>query len=362
METIDVAVIGAGVTGLAAARATASRGFTTCVLERHSRAGLDTSTHNSGVVHAGIYYPPGSLKARLCCTGRRLLYEFCAAHRVPHQRCGKLVVANNHSELPTLETLHARGIANRVEGLELVDASFVRRREPHISAVAALYSPETGIVDAEALVRALVRTAQDAGIMLLPHTRLAGAEPRSSGIVLHTDQEEIFAHQVVNAAGLYADDVSEMLGGERFRIYPVRGEYVALVPSKRRLVNWLVYPLPHDHGLGVHVVKTVNGEVWFGPTVRYQERKDDYEEHRLPVDAFVEPVQRLLRDVTAADLRLAGSGIRATLQSPTEPFADFLIRRDRVNPLVVQASGIDSPGLTSCLAIGNLVSQILAEG
>ena len=153
-----------------------------------------------------------------------------------------------------------------------------------------------------------------------------------------------------------------MLGGESFTIYPCRGEYVELTPAKRSLVNSLAYPLPHDHGLGVHLVKTTTGAVWLGPTASYQDRKDDYESNRLAVEDFVEPARRLLKDITLKDLRLGGSGIRAKLQAPDEKFADFMIRRDRRNPAVVQASGIDSPGLTSSLAVGRLVGEIVAEG
>jgi L-2-hydroxyglutarate oxidase LhgO len=361
METIDVAVIGGGVTGLAAAGAIARGGASTCVLERHARPGMETSTHNSGVIHAGIYYPTGSLKARLCCEGRRLMYEFCAAHDVPHQRCGKVVVAANSQELPALEALFALGVENGVEGLEIVDAAFVRRREPHVHAVAAIHSPETGIVNAEELVKALLQAADAAGAILLSGTRLLDASVNPEGMVLRTEYETILARQVVNAAGLYADDVSRMLGGETFTIYPARGEYAELTPSKRMLVNSLVYPLPHGHGLGVHLVKTTGGAVWLGPTVSYQDRKDDYESDRLPVEDFLEPARRLLPEVTLDDLRLSGSGIRAKLQPPDGPVEDFLIRRDRVNPRIVQASGIDSPGLTSCLAVGRLVGEIVAR-
>jgi L-2-hydroxyglutarate oxidase LhgO len=364
MEQIDVAVIGAGVTGLGAARALAATGRSVCVLERHPRPGLDTSTHNSGVIHAGLYYPAGSLKATLCVRGRELLYEFCAANGVPYERCGKLVVASDEHEVVELERLLAKGRANGVAGLEIVTPQFVAAREPHVHAAGALFSPESGIVDAEAYVRALLRSAESMGAIFLPGSRLVGAEPRNGAIALRTDRETIVAGQVVNAAGLYADDVSAMLGGERFTIYPCRGEYAEFTTAKRHLVNALVYPLPHasGHGLGVHLVRTTDGAVWLGPTIRYQDRKDDYERDRLPLEAFVEPARRLLRGVQLSDLRLSGSGIRAKIHPANESFADFLIRRDSLNPLVVQAAGIESPGLTSSLAVGEMVGKICRVG
>jgi L-2-hydroxyglutarate oxidase LhgO len=348
---------------LACARAIALLGLSVCVLERHPRPGQDTSTHNSGVIHAGIYYPPGSLKAKLCVEGARLLYEFCAQHGVSHVRSGKLVVAHDETELHELERLRANGAANGVAGLEIVDRAFMTAREPAVSGIAALWSPNSGIVNAEDLVKALLRTAIDAGAIFLPGTRLVDARSESDGVVLRTERESIVAGTVVNAAGLYADDVAAMLGGEHFTIYPCRGEYAEVVPAKRSLVNALVYPLPHatGHGLGVHLVKTTGGQVWLGPTIRYQARKDDYENDRLSVEAFLEPARRLLNGLTLDDLRLGGSGIRAKLHPPTESFADFMIRRDRENPRVVQAAGIDSPGLTSCLAIGQHVASLAAS-
>jgi L-2-hydroxyglutarate oxidase LhgO len=359
MEQIDVAVIGAGVTGLASARAIAARGHSVCVLERHHRPGQDASTHNSGVIHAGIYYPAGTLKARLCVEGRRLLYDFCTEHGVPHVRSGKLVVAHDAAEIRQLEALLRRGTANGVEGLEIVERAFISKREPVVNAVAALWSPDSGIVNAEELVKALLRAGTDAGAIFLPATKLAGADRRADGMVLATEREKILARVVVNAAGLYADDASRLLGGESFTIYPCRGEYAEFTPAKRSLVNALVYPLPHasGHGLGVHLVRTIGGQVWLGPTIRYQERKDDYESDREPLESFAAAVQRLIDGVTIDDLRLSGSGIRAKLHPPSESFADFMIRRDRENPAVVHAAGIDSPGLTSCLAIANVVAD-----
>jgi glycerol-3-phosphate dehydrogenase len=365
---IDVAVVGAGVTGLAAAAAIAATGASVCVLERHPRPGMDTSTHNSGVIHAGIYYPEGSLKARLCVEGRDLMYAFCARHDVPHVRSGKLIVAHDEDEVRELEQLQRRGAANGVTGLEIVDRAFIATREPAVNTRFALWSPDSGIVNAEEFVKALLRAASGAGVMFLPGTRLLGADRHGDGMLLTTERESIGARVVVNASGLYADEVSQLLGGETFRIYPCRGEYAEFTPSKRSLVNGLVYPLPHrsGHGLGVHLVRTTGGQVWLGPTIRYQDRKDDYETNREPLEAFAESARRLIDGVTIDDLRLSGSGIRAKLHPPTESFADFLIRRDRVNPAIVQASGIDSPGLTSSLAVGALVSDLveaaLADG
>ena len=363
VTSIDVAVIGGGVTGLAAARAIAATGASVCVLERHPRPGMDTSTHNSGVIHAGLYYPAGSLKARLCVEGRELMYEFCARYGVPHVRSGKLIVAHDEHEVQELEILQRRGAGNGVAGLEIVDRAFIVAREPAVNTRFALWSPDSGIVNAEEFVKALLRAGTEAGVMFLPGTRLLGAERHPDGMMLTTERESIVARVVVNAAGLYADDVSSMLGGESFKIYPCRGEYAEFTPAKRSLVNALVYPLPHrsGHGLGVHLVRTTGGQVWLGPTIRYQEKKDDYENDREPLEAFAESARRLIDGVTVDDLRLSGSGIRAKLHPPSESFADFLIRRDRVNPAVVQASGIDSPGLTSSLAVGNLVRDLAAE-
>src|SRR3954466_7993118 len=202
MEAIDIAVIGGGVTGLASARAIARGGRSVCLLERHARAGLETSTHNSGVIHAGIYYPAGSLKARLCVQGRRLLYDFCQRHGVPHDRSGKIIVANHADQVPQLEMLRERGTANGVEGLELVDENFVRAREPNVPAVAALYSRESGVLDAEAFIRALQRSGESEGVIVLPGTALRDAKAARAGIELHTERETILAGQVVNAAGL----------------------------------------------------------------------------------------------------------------------------------------------------------------
>lgn len=359
----DVLVIGGGVIGLAAAAEIAAAGHSVAILERHPRPGMESSTHNSGVIHAGLYYPQGSLKARLCVEGAERLYAFCREHAVPHDRCGKFVVASTPAEEPAIQALKACAEANGVAGVEVVDGAYVRRREPHIQAVAALWSPGTGRVEAEALVRTLRRVAASRDAVLLCATSLEGADPTADGLTLRTERESIATRCVVNAAGLYADDVSRMLGGEAFTIYPVRGEYAELRASRSQWLNGLVYPLPEPsgHGLGVHLTKTVAGRVLLGPNARYRQRKDDYEDDRVPLEAFVEPVRLLMPDITIDDLTYGGSGIRAKLHPPEERFADFLIRRDLRNPRVVQAAGIDSPGLTCCLAIAARVAGIVEE-
>ena len=363
MTDVDVAVIGAGVTGLATAAELGARGRSVCLLERHPRAGMETSTHNSGVIHAGIYYPPGSLKARLCVEGKARLYAFCEAQGVPFRRSGKLIVAAHESEMAALESLAATGRANGVDDLEIVSRAFVLAHEPRVAAVAALNSPSTGIVLAEGVVHALRRLCDRHDVAWLPATPLRGGSVERERITLDTERERISATVVVNAAGLYADQVSAMLGGEPFTIYPARGEYAQLAPQKSGMVNGPVYPVPHTpgHSLGVHLVPSIDGPVLIGPTIRYQEGRADYESYRQPLEDFVEPTARMLPGVTIDDLRIGGSGIRAKLCPPNQAFADFMIRADRRVPNLVQVAGIDSPGLTSCLAIGALAASLAVE-
>lgn len=357
---IDVLVIGAGVTGLAAASAIAAAGASTCVIEARPRPGMDASTHNSGVIHAGLYYPPGSLKARLCLEGRDALYAFCERRGVPYRRTGKLVVADDRAREPELERIAANARANGARA-ELLGGAAIRAREPAVSAALALWSPDTGIVDAAQLIVALMSDAQAAGAAVLLDSEVVSATPDGDGFVVETARERIRASVVVNAAGLFADEMSAAFGGERFRIWACRGDYAELTRSAAARFNIPIYPMPEKsgHGLGVHFTPTTGGTVLLGPTSRYQASKTDYESGRPPLAAFLEAARRLVPSLSLADLRDGGSGIRAKLHPEHEQFADFMIRADERQPRLIHAAGIDSPGLTSCLAIGRELARLV---
>jgi glycerol-3-phosphate dehydrogenase len=372
MEQVNVLIIGGGVVGCAVARELAARWGDVFLVESAPRLGAGASTRNSGVIHSGIYYPPGSLKARLCVRGNHLMHDFCAAHGVPYLACGKLVVASSESEMPALEALSETGRANGVEGLRLVDRARIRALEPNIEAVAALEVPSTGILNAEELLKAFARHATDRGANLLTRARVTALEPASTGIRAHVaigeagdvEEEIIEARCVINCAGLFADEVAAMVGNRRYRIYPVRGEYCEVVREKADLVRALVYPVPHQAGvsLGVHLTKTTWGQLWLGPTAEYIDDKNDYERNRQPIEDFARAAKPMLPNITASDLRLAHTGIRAKLLPPgASGVADFVITPDPDVPRMIHLVGIESPGLTAALAIAEYVAPLAAE-
>ncbi len=375
MDRVNILIVGGGVVGCATAAELAARWDNVFLVEQLPRLGMAASTRNSGVLHSGLYYPPGSLKARHCVAGNRLSYEFCSAHNVPHRRTGKLVVAATAEEESQLAALAENGRANGVENLRLIDRAAIRTREPHIAGHSALEVPAAGIVSSEELVKAYARIAQDRGASLLTHARVTRLEPQHDSIRVtlqvgdsenasNVVVETVEASCVVNAAGLYADEVAALLGNHRFRIYPVRGEYCELVRSKSHLVQSLVYPLPHPEGLslGVHLTKTLWGTVLVGPTARYVTERNDYERDRLPIEEFARRAKPLLPEIVPADLTLAYSGLRPKLTPPGAPGpADFVIERDPQFPRVIQLVGIESPGLTAAPSIARHVSSLVSE-
>jgi glycerol-3-phosphate dehydrogenase len=372
MDQANVLIIGGGVIGCAIAHAVSERIQDVFLVEQNPRPGMATSTRNSGVIHSGIYYTKDSLKARLCVEGNRLMYEFCTRHNVPHKHTGKLVVAADAHEEPELAALIKRGEGNGVEGLRIIDSAAIRTIEPHIRGSAALEVPSTGIVSAEDLVRTLARLATDRGANIVPRAKVVALKPARSTVHVEVEigdedpvqKETIEARCVVNAAGLYADEVAAMLGNKSWRIYPVRGEYCEIRGPRASLINALVYPLPHAHGLslGVHFTKTLWGTVLVGPTAEYVEGKDNYERHRLPIPAFAESAKTLLPEITEADLQLGYSGLRPKLVPPEgKGLADFVIARDPNIPQAIHLVGMESPGLTGAISIGNHVAKMVAE-
>ncbi len=364
LETANVVIIGGGVVGTAITAEISRRFDDVFLLEASPRLGMGTSTRNSGVIHAGIYYKPGSLKGFHCVRGVPMLYEFCSTHNVPHERTGKLIVADSEDHLPILEDLKKRGDENGAAGLEIVDHRFIRRLEPNIVSPIALNSPSTGIVDAEALINALERIAKSNGAHILTNTRVIGADAGNGAATIRTEREEFGARVVINCAGLHSDDIARMFGYDKHTIYPCRGEYAELLPAARKLVNGLVYPLPlpTGNGLGVHFTKTTAGALLIGPNARYVKNKDDYENDRTDLRLFYESAAKMAPALRFEDMRVSYTGIRPRLVPEHEhSFADFVIEHDPNHKSVIHLIGIESPGLTSCLSIGVSVSEMARD-
>jgi glycerol-3-phosphate dehydrogenase len=372
MDQANILIIGGGVVGCAVARAVSSRWQDVFLVEQNPKLGMATSSRNSGVIHSGIYYPKNSLKARHCIEGNRLTYEFCKKHSVPYRHTGKLVVAANAHEEADLAALKKKGEDNGVEGLRLIGPEEIRKREPHIAGAAAIEVPSTGIVSAEELVHAYARVATGQGANIVTRARVVSLEPVKNTICVglrigdeeNVQDEMIEARCVINAAGLYSDEIAALLGNSSWKIYPVRGEYCEIRGPRASLINDLVYPLPHAHGLslGVHFTKTLWGTVLVGPTATYVEGKDNYERDRLPIADFAHSAKTLLPEVEEKDLQLGYSGLRPKLVPPEgKGIADFVITRDPAVPQAIQLVGIESPGLTAAPSIAGQVAQLAAE-
>lgn len=370
MQT-DVLVIGAGAIGLSCAAELARRGRPPLVIERHDGPGQEATSRNSEVIHAGLYYAPGSLKAELCVEGRERLYAYCRARRIGHRNVGKFVVATSASEVTNLEEIRALGIANGAGALEVVDANELGRREPRVSALAGLWSPESGIVDALELCRSLLAELEGSDGIVAWGSEVVGLEPRPSGWrVEYRDSagvhDAIEVGCVINAGGVGADRIAQRAGVDidaaELRHHPCKGDYFAVSPSVGELTRHLVYPVPVPGGLGIHLTMDLAGRFRAGPDVEW------LSEPTLEVDPakaqkFAEALARYLPEITAADLTPDYAGIRAKLQPQGKPVRDFHIAEAGAlgAPGLINLLGIESPGLTSALAIGPRVAT-LVEG
>jgi L-2-hydroxyglutarate oxidase LhgO len=366
MERLDAVVVGAGVVGLAVARALALAGREVIVLEGADGIGTETSSRNSEVIHAGIYYPPGSLKARLCVAGREALYRYCDAHGVPHHRCGKLLVATHERQIPKLAAIKAQADANGVTDLAPLTVAEARALEPELRCVAAYLSPSTGVIDSHAFMLALQGDAESRGAMIAFKSPVKGGAVRGDGIELDVGGAtplRVLARSVVNCGGLHAQKLAAALAGfppaHVPPTYYAKGNYYSLIG--RSPFSRLVYPMPNEAGLGVHITIDLAGQARFGPDVEWIDRID-YDVDPRRADSFYAAIRDYWPGLRDGQLAPGYSGIRPKLVGPNAPAADFVISgpRDHGVSGLVNLFGIESPGMTAALAIGELVRALLA--
>ena len=365
MDTVECVVIGAGVIGLAVARELALAGHEVLILEALERFGTQTSAHNSEVIHAGLYYPPGSLKARLCVQGKEWLYRYCAERGIAHRRLGKLLVACAEAELPALASYAERAAANGVP-LRPLAAADIRRLEPAVRAVAGLYSESTGILDSHGLMLALLGDAEGAGATLVTHTPVVAGQVARDGIVLRTGGAQPFGlrcHRLVNAAGLRAQELARSLAGFPPELVPptfyAKGHYFTL--GGRAPFRHLVYPMPDHAGLGIHVTLDLGGQCKFGPDVSGWPSVPDYGFEPGLEAKFYRAIRRYYPALPDGSLQPGYTGIRPKVTGPAEAAGDFILQGPAEHGVagLVHLFGIESPGLTASLAIARQVMEFI---
>ncbi|MFM8353406.1 MAG: NAD(P)/FAD-dependent oxidoreductase [Gammaproteobacteria bacterium] len=355
-DSVDVVVIGAGVVGLACARALALAGRDVLVLERHSLIGSETSSRNSEVIHAGIYYPTGSLKAQLCVEGKARLYAYCAERGVPHRRCGKIIVATAEEQLGTLRDYQVHAARNGAGDLAWLDRDAIRALEPAVSAIAGIHSPTTGIIDSHAYMLALQGDLEAAGGLVVLNANVQELRRDEGGIRVVTDALALHARLVVNAAGLTAPILARQLDVAAPVGRYARGRYYGY--SGPAPFSRLVYPVAESAGLGVHVTVDLAGQIRFGPDVEWIDAID-YTFDDTPRDAFHAAIARYFPAVERERLMPGYTGIRPKISPAGAPAADFRIDASSAHgvPGLVNLLGIESPGLTASLAIADAVVQ-----
>lgn len=365
MDEVECVVVGAGVVGLAVARALALAGRGVLVLERAYTIGFETSSRNSEVIHGGLYYPVGSLKARSCVAGRQRLYAFCRQHGIPHARLGKLIVATSEAEISGLEKIAATARGNGVEDLEWLDQRQTQRLEPALNCVAALLSPSTGILDSHSLMLAYQGEAEAAAALVVLRTPVLAGAVRNHGFELAVGGDEptvIGCRFVVNAAGLYAPSLAQAIEGVPKQTIPpayfCRGVYFTL--AGRAPFRRLVYPVPVAGGLGVHVTLDLAGQARFGPDVEWISEVD-YRVDPARGQAFYAAVRTYWPEVRDGSLQPGYAGIRPKISGPADPDADFVVQGSEIHgvPGLVNLYGIESPGLTASLPLADEVVRKL---
>ena len=369
---VDITIIGAGVVGLAIAAQVAGQNRSVYVLEKNETFGRETSSRNSGVIHAGIYYPEGTLKAGLCVEGNRMLYELCQRCGVGHRQLGKLIVATSDEEIEQLTSLLKKGERNGTEGLRIISRLQLKSLEPEVEGVAALLSPTTGIVDAHALMRYYLSRAQAENVHIAFNTEVIGVERLNDSYRVSvkdgSGRFSIMSTIVINCAGLNSDNIAGMAGididAAGYRLHYCKGEYFSVGGGKSRHIHHLIYPvpLPKVTGVGIHATLDMDGRMLLGPSVEYVD-KVDYAMDNRNQRIFYQSVKPFLPFIEYEDLAPEMAGIRPKLQGPGDNIRDFVIREegDRGLPGFINLIGIESPGLTASPAIAKYVDDILAN-
>jgi L-2-hydroxyglutarate oxidase LhgO len=367
----EITIIGAGVVGLAIAEKVSEDHNNIFLIEKHLSFGQETSSRNSEVIHAGIYYNKDSLKARLCIEGKKLLYDYCRRFDVPFNNCGKLIVASSENEIAVIEGIRQSALENGLDDLEVLEREQISEMEPNIFALKALYSPSTGIVDTHSLMKQFENNTINNGCQIVYGSEVTGIKRIIGGyeiILLDSDKKNysFTSRIVINSAGLTADKISEMVGinDENLKIQFCKGEYFRINPPKNRLVGRLIYPVPHPNmeGIGIHVTIDMGGGVKLGPDVKYLESNVfDYKLTVSKQEAFFNSAKKFLPFLEFDDLVPEMAGIRPKIQKPGEPQRDFYIEEEsrKGYPGFINLIGMESPGLTSSISIAKYVNNLI---
>ena len=367
---IDIIIIGAGVVGLAIAAEMSRTNQNVFVFEKNRTFGMETSSRNSEVIHAGMYYPEDSLKAKFCVTGNQLLYEFCEKFNINHKRIGKLIVAADDAETKELERLYRQGLKNGIGDLQMLTRDEIKLLEPNVEAIAGLLSSSTGVLDSHDLMRTFCGCAKENGVGFVYGAEVIGIHRNASGYeVTIQDSERTYSfigRVVINAAGLFSDKVAQLAGinveKAGYKLHYCKGAYFSLSPKIRRLVNRLVYPVPEKAALGVHITLSLDGSMRLGPNAKYTDAIDyTVDENDKP--EFYQAAHRYLPSIEFDDLAPDFAGVRPKLQAKGEGFRDFVIRdeADKGLPGFINLIGIESPGLTAAPAIAKYVAAVVTE-
>ncbi len=365
---INIAIIGAGVVGLAIATELSRQQEGILIIEKNRTFGLETSSRNSEVIHSGIYYPEDSLKARLCVEGNRLLYEFCQEYNIGHRRLGKIVVATTQDEVGKLKELHRQGLNNGVGDLRLLSRKEVKELEPNVEATTGMLSPSTGIVDAHSLMRIMYGLAREQGADFVFDTVVTGIEKTGDKYLVEIQDREgtssLVTSILINSAGLNSDTIARLAGIDinqvGYRLHYCKGEYFNLNSPDGAPVSHLVYPLPEQAGKGIHITLNLDGAVRLGPSAYYVD-EPDYKVDETQRETFYQSVKKFLPRLRLGDLEPDFAGIRPKLQGPEETFRDFVITHEEARglPGLINLIGIESPGLTAAPAIARYVAKMV---